>query len=113
MPVPIQNLQFKVSCPLHINHKANAPNAKLKIFLKANAEQRAVRRFKQLSDLGNLGSLTVEQIKEDIEQRDIEDSTRAVAPLKKAEDAIEIDSTLYSIDEVTEQIIRLYQASKN
>ncbi len=81
------------------------PNAPLKIFLDASAEQRAERRYKQLKDkdLGvSLGALL-----ESIRERDERDRSRAVSPLKPADDAVVIDSSSLSIDAVVEQAWQL------
>ena len=78
------------------------PNAEHKIFLTASAEERAKRRYAELKAKGS--DLTLEQIKDDIEKRDYNDSHRVLAPLKKADDATEIDTTSMTIDEVVEEI---------
>jgi len=82
------------------------PNADLKIFLNASTEERARRRYLELSEKGDF-SLTEEQIKEDIIKRDKNDSEREFAPLRQAEDAILVDTTKMGIDEVTAEIKRL------
>ena len=84
------------------------PNADLKIFLTASADERAKRRFLEMQEKGDT-SCTLEEIKEYIIKRDKNDSTRAFAPLKKADDAVELDSTAYSIDEVLEKISGLLE----
>ncbi|MCF7204119.1 (d)CMP kinase [Pseudomonas oligotrophica] len=79
------------------------PDAPLKIFLTASAEERARRRFLQLKARGddvNLASLL-----EEIRARDERDTQRAVAPLKPADDAVELDSTSLSIEQVLECIL--------
>ncbi len=81
------------------------PNANLKIFLTASAEQRALRRVKQNDELGIKSDYNA--ILEEIKQRDINDSTRKIAPLKCAEDAIKIDTTSLSIEEVCNKIVNL------
>jgi cytidylate kinase len=78
------------------------PDAEVKIFLTATVAERARRRYEELLDKGMTVSL--EEIAKDIEQRDYNDSTRAFAPLKKAEDAVEIDTTALTIDEVVEKV---------
>ncbi|GAA5125284.1 (d)CMP kinase [Alloalcanivorax gelatiniphagus] len=78
-------------------------DAPLKIFLTASAEERARRRLGQLKEKGfdaNLATLI-----EDIRTRDERDMQRAVAPLKPAPDAVEIDSTELSVDQVVERIL--------
>ncbi len=79
------------------------PDAPLKIFLTASAEERARRRFLQLKARGddvNLASLL-----EEIRERDERDTHRAVAPLKPADDAVQLDSTTLSIEEVLQKIL--------
>lgn len=83
------------------------PDAELKIFLTASAQERARRRQQDLKDQ-KLPSVSLEQLERDIEQRDYRDSTRVIAPLRQAEDAIEITTDGLSITEVTERIINLY-----
>ncbi|MFC1694945.1 (d)CMP kinase [Pseudomonadota bacterium] len=78
------------------------PDAKLKIFLTASAEARAERRYKQLKQKGESVNLT--RLFQDIKLRDERDSTRAVSPLRPAEDAHVIDSTELSINEVLQEI---------
>ena len=84
------------------------PNADLKIFLTASADERAKRRFLEMQEKGD-NSATLEEIKADIIRRDENDSKRAFAPLKKADDAVEVDSTLYSIEEVLDIIFNLLE----
>lgn len=82
------------------------PQAPLKIFLTASAEERAQRRHKQLNEKGissNIAALAAE-----IAERDERDRTRATSPLVPADDAIVIDSTSLSIDEVVQQILTLW-----
>jgi len=79
------------------------PQAELKIYLTASAEERGQRRYKQLLDSGNNANLG--QIIEDIRARDDRDMNRAVAPLKPADDAIQIDSTELSIEEVFQKVL--------
>ncbi|MCG3083455.1 (d)CMP kinase [Anoxybacillus sp. LAT_35] len=81
------------------------PHAEVKIFLLASVEERAKRRHEE-NVLRGIPS-DFEQLKEEIARRDQIDSERAVAPLKKAEDAIEIDTTSLSIDEVVDRIMRI------
>lgn len=75
------------------------PDADIKFFLDASRKTRALRRYKELS---SKTSITIEEIEQDINQRDENDSTRSLAPLKPAEDAIIVDSTDLSADEVVE-----------
>ena len=81
------------------------PNANVKIFLTASSYVRAKRRFDELQAKGEPCEL--EQIRKEIEERDYRDSHREVAPLKKADDAVEVDTSDLSIDEVVETIIRI------
>lgn len=74
------------------------PNAELKFFLVASVEERAKRRKDEWAAKGE--NITISQIIEDIKKRDFSDENRGVAPLKKASDAIEIDTTHLTIDEV-------------
>jgi CMP/dCMP kinase len=81
------------------------PEAPLKIFLTASAQARAERRFKQLRDKGEIVDMA--ELVRDIEDRDARDSNRAVSPLKPAEDAVLLDSTAMSIDQVLEAMLSL------
>lgn len=81
------------------------PVAIIKVFLTASAEERGRRRYQQLLDKGFDASLPA--LIEDIRARDERDSTRTVAPLKPADDALLIDSTDLTIDEVCEQVVGL------
>lgn len=83
------------------------PNAELKIFLTASAQERARRRQKDLLDQ-KLPYVSLEQLERDIIERDRRDSTRAIAPLRKAEDAIEISSDGLNAAQVIERIVNLY-----
>ena len=79
------------------------PNADYKFFFVATPEERGRRRYKELCEKGFEG--TLEEIINDIEKRDEIDSNREFAPLKKADDAIEIDTTGLGIDEVVETVV--------
>jgi CMP/dCMP kinase len=81
------------------------PNAEVKVFLLASVEERAQRRHTENIQKGYPSDL--ETLKQEIAQRDKFDSEREVAPLKKAEDAIEIDTTSLSIQQVVNQIMKL------
>ncbi len=81
------------------------PDAQLKIFLDASAEERAQRRYKQLKNKGL--SVSLRGLLEQIRERDARDRGRAVAPLKPAEDAVILDSTHLSIDAVLAQVVSL------
>lgn len=77
------------------------PNANLKVFLTASIDCRAERRFKELPNAN------LEEIKEQIKIRDHNDSTRKESPLKMADDAILVDTTEMTIEEVSNKIITL------
>jgi cytidylate kinase len=80
------------------------PDAPLKIFLTASPEERANRRYKQLKGKGMSANLP--RLIDEIRERDERDSNRTTAPLRPAEDAILIDSSALSIDEVTGEILK-------
>lgn len=84
------------------------PDAAHKVFLTASAEERAERRYKQLSEKGV--SVTLPGLLREILARDARDANRAVAPLRPAEDAVRIDTTGLSIDEVVERVLALMPA---
>lgn len=79
------------------------PEAPLKVFLTASAEERARRRYHQLKAKGN--SVNLASLLEEIRTRDERDTQRAVAPLKPAADAIQLDSTELSIEQVLQRIL--------
>lgn len=79
-------------------------DAELKIYLTASAEERAERRYKELLLKGE--DISYEKVLADIQERDYNDMHREITPLRKADDAIELDTTGMSIDEVTEYILR-------
>lgn len=81
------------------------PNAEVKIFLVASVIERAERRFKENQAAGIVTDF--ETLKKEIEQRDYLDSTREISPLKQAEDAILVDTTGLSIEEVVQQIEKI------
>lgn len=84
------------------------PQAQLKIFLTASAEERARRRYLQLKGKGMEADQA--SLLQEIQERDERDSQRSVAPLKPASDAIVLDSTSLSIDEVQEKILKAFAA---
>ena len=86
------------------------PEAPLKIFLTASAEARAERRFHQLQGMGE--SVSLARLLTDIEQRDARDQSRSVSPLVPAEDAIVIDSTALTADEVLQAASELARSRK-
>jgi len=79
------------------------PNADLKIFLIASVDARAMRRTLELKGKGTFES--VEEIKKQIIERDLYDSSRDISPLKQAEDAIEIDTSNLTIEVQTEKVV--------
>ena len=81
------------------------PDAECKIFLTASSHVRAERRYKELVEKGETCDL--EQIEKDIIARDEQDMNREIAPLKQAEDAVLVDSSNMTIDEVVNRIIEL------
>ena len=81
------------------------PNAELKIYLTADPHVRALRRYKELAEKGEEGD--IEQIEADIIARDKQDMEREVSPLKQAEDAVLLDSSGLTIEEVTEKMLSL------
>jgi len=84
------------------------PNAHLKVFLIASAEERANRRLKEYKEKGI--EISFQEVLESIENRDHIDSTRKESPLKKAEDALEVDTSSKSIEEVCDKISALIKA---
>ena len=83
------------------------PQAQLKIFLTASAEERAQRRYKQLKQKGIDANLA--DLFRDISERDLRDSQRLVSPLKAADDAVTIDTSSMGIDEVVNEVLRRCQ----
>ena len=81
------------------------PDADLKIFLTASLDERAQRRFEELKEKNS--AVDFEQIKQEIFLRDKQDSEREIAPLKQAEDAILLDTSNLSIEEVANKILEL------
>lgn len=84
------------------------PDAEVKIFLNASVEERANRRYKEIITKGETADLAA--IKKDIEQRDQNDRQREASPLLKTEDAIEVDTTSLTIDEVVAKIMEIAKA---
>lgn len=81
------------------------PNAQAKIYLTASVEERARRRFEEYKNKGV--DVDIEELKKEIAQRDHQDMTRKIAPLKQAKDAVLVDSSNMNIDEVTECILNI------
>ncbi len=81
------------------------PNAELKLFMTASPKKRAVRRYKELLDKGE--DVTYEEILQNVQQRDLIDSTRADSPLKKADGAIEFDNSDMGLKEQFERVYNM------
>lgn len=81
------------------------PDAPVKIFLTASDEARAQRRYLELCEKGQ--QVTFDQVLHDIRQRDLQDSTRAVAPLKQADDAVLLDTSDISLEQSIEAVLRI------
>lgn len=86
------------------------PHATLKVFLTASVEARAERRYKQL--IGKGFPANMEDLLEDLRERDARDSNRAIAPLKPAEGAYLLDSSDLTVEQVVDQILHWYAAVK-
>lgn len=84
------------------------PDAAHKVFLTASAAERAKRRYKQLKEKGL--NVTLGGLQREIEARDSRDASRAVAPLKPAEDAVLVDTTGMNIDEVVARVLAVVQS---
>ena len=80
------------------------PQAERKFFIDASSQERVQRRFKELRGLGQ--DIAIDAVKNDLSNRDKIDTTREFSPLKQAEDAVYIDTTRLSIDEVVEKMLR-------
>jgi CMP/dCMP kinase len=83
------------------------PDAVLKVFYLASPEVRAQRRYKQLIDKGNSANLAT--LSRELEERDQRDATRTVAPLKPAADAVSVDSSALTVDEVVDRVLKQYR----
>lgn len=88
------------------------PDAELKIFLTASVEERADRRYRELQSAG-AATMTIDELKRDIEERDRMDAERKVSPLRQAEDAVYLDCTTMSIDQVVDRIVQLSMSIMN
>jgi len=84
------------------------PDARLKVFVTASAEERALRRHKQLIAKGI--SVTLESLVRDIRERDTRDAGRAAAPLKPADGAVVLDTTHLTIEAAIDRVLELYRA---
>ena len=87
------------------------PDAEFKIFMVADVKMRAERRLKELHEMGENRSL--QEVMTDLKRRDEKDSTRSHSPLQKADEAIEIDTSMLSIDQQVEKIINLVREINN
>ena len=87
------------------------PDAELKIFMTASAEERAQRRFKELSERGD--EVTYKEVLQNVQERDHLDTTREDSPLVKAEDAVEIDNSHLTLSGQFEKILELYNSAIN
>lgn len=81
------------------------PDADIKIFLTADVEERAVRRFKELKEKHE--PVTYKKVLEDMKQRDYNDSHRAVSPLRRADNAVEVDTSNLSLDESVDAVCNI------
>lgn len=86
------------------------PNAQVKIYLTASSKERARRRYEELVAKGEV--CDIDAIEEDIIKRDYADMHREISPLKKAKDAVLIDSSAMTMEEVTDAIIAQYRSIK-
>ena len=86
------------------------PDAALKVFLTASAEERARRRYKQLIDKGMDANMAT--LLQDIRERDERDCSRAAAPLRQSADAVLLDTTRMSIEEAVGQVLALYKKAR-
>lgn len=87
------------------------PQAAVKIYLTASARVRAMRRYKELQEQGIDSSL--EEIEKNIQKRDEQDKNRENSPLRQAEDAMRVDSSEMTIDQVAEEILSIYKKKVN
>src|SRR6185369_11674485 len=87
------------------------PDAQMKVYLTASAGQLAQRRHKQLISKGI--STTIDALRKDLEARDARDSSRAVAPLKPAEDALLLDNSSQSVEESVAQVLRWWESKQH
>lgn len=87
------------------------PDAKVKIYLTASVHTRALRRYQELQEKGSAVSL--EEIENDIQKRDEQDENRENSPLRQAEDAVLVDSSEMTIDQVAQKILSIYREREN
>lgn len=88
------------------------PDAPLKIFMSASIEARAVRRLKQLQEAEPTHHITLEELKEDMLRRDLNDSNRKIAPLAQAKDAVLFETSDLSFEECVEKLSELIKKKK-
>lgn len=81
------------------------PDAELKLWITANMEVRTARRYKELIEMG--GHVSIEEVQKNIEMRDYEDSHRLESPLKRADDAVDIDNSYLSKEETLNEAVKL------
>ena len=84
------------------------PDAEMKVFVNASAETRAQRRYEELRSKGDT-TVTYESVLENVKQRDYLDTTREESPLRRADDAVELDNSHMSREEQNEWMIKLYE----
>ncbi|MFR5639988.1 MAG: (d)CMP kinase [Butyricicoccus sp.] len=95
--------QYPDGRPRH--RHGHLPDAPVKIFLTASAQSRAERRYKELIEKGQ--QVTMDGILHDINERDRQDMTRAVAPLKQADDAVLLDTSSLTLEESIAAVLRI------
>ena len=83
------------------------PDAEMKVFVNASAETRAQRRYEELLSKGDT-TVTYESVLENVKQRDYLDTTREESPLRRADDAVELDNSHMSREEQNEWMLNLY-----
>jgi len=83
------------------------PNAELKIYMMASARERAKRRYAELKSKNSALDVSLDALEAEIKQRDEEDMNRSVSPLRKADDAIVLDTSSLTIEEQVERIYEL------
>ncbi len=86
------------------------PNADVKIFMTASVNERANRRYKEHQERGD--NITFEEVLENLKKRDEIDSGRKVSPLRKADDAVELDTTNLTVDEELKRMVSLVEEAK-
>ena len=87
------------------------PNAQVKIFLTADPEERAMRRYKELKEKGS--DVKYEDVLDDLIKRDYQDSHREIAPLKPAEDSVVFNTTGYTLEESVAKVISIIEEKTN